>query len=291
MTNELEQDVLLQPENVAEGDNITDESAGGGGDVGGKNSDGEEPEEMYIGFGGGDDVDVDQVPAKSKELIELETRAAQLEAQLQALQQQQVKEPDPVAIDPGPMPKIADYNFDDDAHAVAMADWIAKRDAATEQKRAQELSRSEQKRRHDEIGQRYIDGKSKLKVPDFAVAELAVTNKLPVVMQSALLEIADGDPSLVYALGKNAKELDRISELSKSNPVKAIAELGKLQSQITVKPKARRPANPPEKGVQQNSGAVINHARNIEILEKEAFEKLKGDQNKVREYKLKHNIK
>ena len=72
------------------------------------------------------------------------------------------------------------------------------------------------------------------KVPDFEEVTSSVDTELPPYITQHILE-SDVGPMLGYALAKDEKELNRILKLS---PIRAIAELGKLEAKLEAQGKS-----------------------------------------------------
>jgi hypothetical protein len=71
--------------------------------------------------------------------------------------------------------------------------------------------------------------------PDFEEVTQSIDTELPPYITQHILE-SDVGPLLGYMLAKDSKELDRILKLS---PIRAIAELGKLEAKLEVKPEVK----------------------------------------------------
>ena len=51
---------------------------------------------------------------------------------------------------------------------------------------------------------------------------------------------------ILYYLGKNPEEATRIANLIKTNPIRGVAEMGRLSAELKIKPKTKIVADPDE---------------------------------------------
>ncbi|MBT5188126.1 MAG: hypothetical protein HOM01_15060, partial [Kordiimonadaceae bacterium] len=74
----------------------------------------------------------------------------------------------------------------------------------------------------------------------------------------------DDSHVLLYFLGKNPAEAQRLQSLIESNPIKGVAEMGRLQSELKIKPKNRTTPEPDEEleggSSSASSGAALKGA-------------------------------
>lgn len=71
-----------------------------------------------------------------------------------------------------------------------------------------------------------------------------------------IIDNFDDSHILLYYLGKNVGEAEKIAGLIKSNPVKGVAALGRLSAELKVKPKKTKIAPDPDKDLQGGAGAA-----------------------------------
>ena len=97
----------------------------------------------------------------------------------------------------------------------------------------------------------------KAQTPDFE--EVAYNPSLPItdVMADAL-NYSESGPQVLYHLGKNPEEAQRIAELSLRSPVAAAIELGKLEAKLSLpQPRTTTQAPPPIRPLSGGSGSAI----------------------------------
>ena len=181
--------------------------------------------------------------------------------------------------DPGPMPKISEFDFDEDKHSQAVEQWTAKKAAADlsrlKRQQQQEAAQAEWGKRV----QAYEQAKTALKVPRFDDAEEAVKDTLTIAQQSLLLKAKDPE-KLVYALGNNPKRLKALASIT--DPVDFVYAVGELRQEMKVIPKKKPPV--PERVPARGGAAGYTTADNtLEKLRAEA--ERTGDFSKVFAYK------
>lgn len=175
------------------------------------------------------------------------------------------------------MPKLVDFDYDDERFASAMEDWVLKKDQIEKQKRAEQEEREATQRAFEERQSGYNVRKKQLKAPDFDDAESVVDELLSVQQRGMLIDAAERPEHVVYALGKKPK---LAAELAKQkNPVRFIAEIVRLEGKIKVGTTKKAPA--PEKRV---SGSVASSSnKTLEQLREQAART--GDFTEVTKYK------
>lgn len=124
----------------------------------------------------------------------------------------------------------------------------------------------------------YQEGAKKLKVKDFADAEEEVVSIFDQARQSILLEASDNPALLVYALGKNPAQLERLSKIT--SLAKFAAELGKLEKDLKVS-KPTKPA-PADTNLRSNAPASGSSKK---LAQLEADAERTGDRTKLIAYK------
>jgi hypothetical protein len=100
----------------------------------------------------------------------------------------------------------------------------------------------------------YGKAKNSLKVPDYDEAEEAVQQSLDVTQQGIIVQGADNPALVVYALGKNPRKAQELSDIK--DPVKFAFAVAKLEKELKVTKKAAPPPETTVKGTARVSGSV-----------------------------------
>jgi hypothetical protein len=195
------------------------------------------------------------------------------------LQQLQARPAAPEPQDPGPIPKIADFDFDDDKHAAAVSEWTAKKAAAELAKAQRQRQQQEQQEAWNKRVQAYEQAKTALKVPRFDDAEEAVKDTLTIAQQSLILKAKEPE-KLIYALGNNPKRLKALAAIT--DPVDFVYAVGELRQEMRVIPK-KKPPVPERVPTRGGAGGYTTADNTLEKLRAEA-EKT-GDYSRVIAYK------
>lgn len=176
-------------------------------------------------------------------------------------------------------PKLADFDYDEDAHEAALLDWA-------EQKRKADARKDEQARLQKEAEDAwaaklsgYAEKKGALKVPDFDRAEAYVQDIFDQTQRGIVIEVADDPALLTYALGKNPK---RAAELAKiKQPVQFIKAITLMEAKLNMTTRKAPPA--PERVPSGRTGGGTDNT--LDKLREEAART--GDMSKVLAYKRK----
>jgi hypothetical protein len=195
------------------------------------------------------------------------------------LQQLQARPAAPEPQDPGPIPKIADFDFDDDKHAAAVSDWTAKKAAAELVKAQRQQQQQQQQEAWNKRVQAYEQAKTALKVPRFDDAEEAVKDNLSIAQQSLILKAKEPE-KLIYVLGNNPKRLKALAAIT--DPVDFVYAVGELRQEMRVIPK-KKPPVPERVPTRGGAGGYTTADNSLEKLRAEA-EKT-GDYSRVLAYK------
>lgn len=137
-------------------------------------------------------------------------------------------------------PKLADFNFDQEAYLDALADWrvsqkLSERDTESQarQKQAQEQERQQQ------FQERLV------KFDSENPGKWEAATKAPINFTEAMLEVvatSDVGPQIAVYLSEN---LDRADEISRMSPYAAAAALGRIEVSLSA-PKPNTPPAPPK---------------------------------------------
>lgn len=164
-----------------------------------------------------------------------------------------------------PKPTLESCDWDEQEFEKKLIDWQkaaieVEKTKAQQQEQQQALIREAEAKRTA-----YRENAKKLKAKDFAEAEEEVVSIFDQTRQSILLEAADNPALLVYALGKNPAQLERLSKIT--NLAKFAAEIGKLEKDLKVS-KPTKPA-PADTNLRSNA-APSNSSKKLAELEAEA---------------------
>lgn len=205
-------------------------------------------------------------------------------ARIKELEAQVAEKQHPASSDPGPQPKLDDFDFDEAKFAAALTDWHDKKrkaDDAREEARRQEQADLEawQSRLND-----YEAEKRKFGAKDYDEAEALVRDVLPPDRQGMILDAVSDPPKVIYALGKRPDILERLGKIT--NPVVYVRELVRLEGRLKVKSPTPKPK--PERRVKGGSQAAASADRKLERLRAEAQKT--GDYSKVTAYRRKAKV-
>ena len=185
----------------------------------------------------------------------------------------------PAIVEIGPKPTAESVNWDDDAFADAMAEWVGKKakadEAAATQRRAAETADAA----IADDRARYTEKKTRVTAADYQDAEDAVQAALGdasgVIISAAL------DPTMVVlALGRHPAKLAELAKLA-GQPIKLIAAVARLEGSIKVGTK-----KPPQPETIVRGSAPISPPKSDAALAKlEAEAERTGDRSKVQAYR------
>lgn len=153
-----------------------------------------------------------------------ETRAEKLQAQLDELQAKTV----PPVVE-AQKPKAEDFKTQED-YLDAITEW------KVEQKYQQKLQQDADNRAKAEVDRINAEfakrvAKAREEIPDFVEVAKNADQMVPRYLSDFAMESELG-PQLLYHLAKHPAELERLTKLS---PIKAIAEMGKLETKLEAK--------------------------------------------------------
>jgi hypothetical protein len=175
-------------------------------------------------------------------------------------------------------PKLADYDYDEEAYDKARDEWDAKKRAVDAWEADQEKAAEEQAKRIRAIDESYAKSRQALKVSDFEDAEEAVVGQFTEWQQGIVKAGAANPGAMVYALGKTPKKLQELASIK--DPVKFAVAIGKLETEVKVTRRTGiKPA--PETPLRGNSNVTASKAT-LERLQAEADRT--GDRTKVAAY-------
>ena len=166
---------------------------------------------------------------------ELQREVRELRAKLQTPTQSENKPP---AI--GPKPKLEDHDYDAEKYESALSTWFDRKRAADEHAAQAQRAEEEAKMAWQSKLDGYAKAKATLRVRDYEEAEANVIDTLDVTQQGIIVSGMENPALVTYALGKDAAKLKEIASIK--DPVRFAVALGKLETKLTVTPKAKPPA-------------------------------------------------
>jgi hypothetical protein len=180
----------------------------------------------------------------------------------------------------GAKPTLASAKYDDVAYEKQLeAYWDRQRKVdiqAAEQAKTVETQQKTWQGRQDQ----YVSLKEEHKFKDFTEAEDLVSATFSSTQQGIIVEGAEDAALLVYALGKNPKQLEELAKIK--SPVEFAFKVAKLESQLKV---TNKKAPSPEKRVSSGKAGGIsgNGDKTLERLRAEAEKS--GNYTEVTAYK------
>lgn len=244
-----------------------------------------EPEDEVVVTIGDEPLEPEEEEAKAapqwvkdlrKERREDKKRIRELEAKLQT---SQPKEPQVETAGKKPSLSDPEIDYDEDKYAAAIDTWYARKRKEDDAQAAKQREVEQQQKDWQAKLDAYQGAKGGLKVKDFDDAEEVVLGSLEQNQQGIIVAYADNPAIVVYALGKNPKEMAKLAAIK--DPIKFALAMRDLEKNMKVQ--SRKPATQPERtvtGTAPKSGAVDNQ---LERLRAEAEKS--GDYSKVTAYK------
>lgn len=150
-------------------------------------------------------------------------------------------------------PKLEDHDFDEDAFNKAQVDFNVQEQVKSElAKQAAEQEQKNQDAEAQKITDSFNEQITALGKEDFTAKAESIP-ELPPGVAGAIMSLENG-AEIVYHLGTH---LDKADLLSSMSPMTAMAEIGRISSQISVKPEIQTSAAPdPIEPV--NSGSALS---------------------------------
>jgi hypothetical protein len=199
----------------------------------------------------------ERINALTREKYEAQKQAEALQSQLmqiqQAISQQQAQQ------NLGQqMPKLSDFNYDEEAYQQAVAHWSQSQVQNYQQSIAQQQQQYQQmqKMQAEQMKLQQAVARGQEKYPDF-MNKVFDPNLPPLreINPAAFEAVMDSDASVdvAYYLANNPQEVYAFASM---NPVQAVKHVARLEAQFTEKPKAKAPLSKPPSKVSGNSEAV-----------------------------------
>lgn len=180
----------------------------------------------------------------------------------------------------GKKPTLEDSEFDTEQYERDLSSWFDRKRQVDEQQAKQKAEQENQQKEWQDRLTSYNESKTKLKVKDHDEAEFAAQEKLSHTQQGMIIQGADNPALVMYALGKNSKKLEEISNIK--DPVKFAFTVSKLETQLKVTSK-KRPTTAPERKVKSTSSGSSIVDSTLERLRDEAHRT--GNTDKLMQYK------
>lgn len=206
---------------------------------------------------------------RRKENRELKKRLAELEAKAKPAEEPTL----------GAKPKLADFDFDEDAHEQALDQWYADKRKHDEVEGQRRKAQEEAEAAWNAKVAKYQEGKKALRVDDFEDAEEVVTSLFDQTQQGIMLQGAKDATLLAYAIGKDPKRAKELAALK--DPIQFAFAVAKLEEQIKVS--TRKPATKPEGTISSTARGSASTDNVLDRLREEAART--GDYSKVMAYK------
>lgn len=239
---------------------------------------------VEVGFGDAaedSESDEDETPvftAMRKREREKDKELRKARREIEQLRQAQQVDQAPPTLDP--KPTLESCKWDADLFEVSLDTWKEQAKAVDASKREAADKQQQQVVAAENVHKAYAAAAATLNQKAFKEAEAEVVAVLDVTRQSILLEAADNPAMLVYALGKNPAQLERLSKIT--SIVKFTAEIGKLEKEIKVYKQSEKPA-PTNTNLRGSAAVSGGSTKRLAQLEAEA-EKT-GDRTKLVAYK------
>lgn len=228
-----------------------------GSDEQGDNQEEEQGEEEIV-FGAAEDVD-DNAPDLPK-LLREEIKKRDRENALLKKRNAELEKP-AAAIDVGPRPTREEHDWDDEKFDAAVDAWNARKFQAEQQAEQPNDLQAEA----EQDVQRLTTGIQTLGYADATDVTTSATEALTAEQQFIIASAAKEPAKLLYALGKNPDRLKALLDIK--SPVKFIAEVARMETQMTTRTRTPVPAENVRSG---NARPAANADKEEARLEKEA---------------------
>lgn len=140
----------------------------------------------------------------------------------------------------GPKPKLEDFDYEAERYEAALSNWFERKRAADEHAAQAQRAEEEAKSAWQSKLDGYAKAKATLRVRDYEEAEANVVDTLDVTQQGIIVSGTENPALVTYALGKDAAKLKELASIK--DPVRFAVAIGKLETKLTVTPKAKPPA-------------------------------------------------
>lgn len=220
----------IEDEEQPEGDEESEEEGGEEGEEKPEPEADEEDGETVISWA--DDEEPEEGgPDENKVIRKIRERNKELARENAELRRTQTQQQAP-QIDIGPKPKMADFNYDEEAYEAAFDAWKDKKATADRVKAEQEASNEEFQREWQRDLANYDQKKTALAMEDYDEVIAPVRTRLTLAQQSVIVKTASDPAAFSYALGNSET---RLAELAKiQDPFKFAAAVARMEGGIKV---------------------------------------------------------
>jgi uncharacterized protein YdaT len=175
-------------------------------------------------------------------------------------------------------PTLEGCEFDTDVYDEQMEAWRQNQQQLQAKKQKKQQAEQAENEAWNKKLSDYQAKRNALKVSNYQEAEDRVRQQLDTMQQSIVIKAASDSAVVVYALGKNQKILDELSQIK--DPIDFSVAVARLESKLTVTAKTRQ-APPPEQKVVRGGGLTGD----AELARLEAQAEQSGDRTAVIAYK------
>lgn len=209
---------------------------------------------------------------EAKKRKEAERRLADLEERTKPAEQ--------AAPEIGARPKLADFDYDEDAHEAAVERWYGQKRAREAFEAKQQATQEDMAKQQQQVVADYQAKVAALPVDKakYQAAESEVVASLSPMQQAVLLKSPVAE-RVVMAIGNSPTHLEKLAKLN--DPIALAMEIGRLETQLTTT-KQKKSAPPPDRPMTGAGAGPADSA--LERLEAEA--ERTGDRSKVVAYKV-----
>lgn len=207
-----------------------------------------------------------------KQRKDAERERDELRAQLKPVEQ--------AAPEIGARPKLADFDYDEDAHEAAVEKWYGQKRAREAFEAKQQATQEDMAKQQQQVVADYQAKVAALPVDKakYQAAESEVVASLSPMQQAVLLKSPVAE-RVVMAIGNSPTHLEKLAKLN--DPIALAMEIGRLETQLTTT-KQKKSAPPPDRPMTGAGAGPADSA--LERLEAEA--ERTGDRSKVVAYKV-----
>lgn len=214
----------------------------------------------------------EEPPEETPVIRTLRKQLREAQKELKAAKREQAA---PAANDPGPRPKLEDFDYNEDRFAEGLTEWTAKKAMFRAE---QDKAKATQDAIHadfQEAVSRFEESKAEFAAHDFDAVESSVREVLGVEKMTVLVDTSTDAAKVLYALGKNPAQMERLASIK--NPFRFAAEIGRLEGKIRMKSSAPKPPAPEHRPA--NTSAAASPDKTLDRLREEA--RKTGDFTKV----------
>lgn len=186
-----------------------------------------------------DNTAPDWVKNLRKEYKESAKENKELKARLQELESGKETNSEPVTELPS-KPRLEDVDYDEDAHEKALDDWYSKKSQFESQKSEAEQKQKALREEHNQKVKRYQERKQLVKVQGFDIAEKAVMDEVPQMIQAQIIHYSDAPEMVVLAAGRNADIRQKLAQAK--DPIELGRLIGSIEAKARIAPKAKKPS-------------------------------------------------